>query len=71
MILKASQNISLLKKLYIGKNSISDKAANDIAAIISCNTQLQEVDISGNNLTAFGAIKIAKALQSIFTLTKL
>ena len=61
-----------LKILEIGnENSISDEAADDIAAVIYSNTQLQEFDVSNNNLQSTGAIKIAKALQNISTLTKL
>ena len=43
-ISKALQGISsTLTKLYISSNKITDKAADDIAAAISCNTQLQDL----------------------------
>ena len=71
-ILKVLAKFINLKILEIGnENSISDEAANDIAAVIYSNTQLQEFDVSKNNLQSTGAIKIAKPLQNISTLTKL
>ena len=48
-----------------------DTVTHDIGTVISCNTALQEIDISGNNLQARGAINVAVALQSIVMLTKL
>ena len=70
-ISKALQSIFTLTKLNISKNSITDDAADDIAAVLSCNTLLQELDISINKLHSQGTIKIAKALQQISTLQKL
>ena len=69
-IARGVQNISLTK-LYINNNKITYEAADDVAAAISCSTQLEEFDISGNNLRTEGIIKIAVALQRIITLTKL
>ena len=57
--------------MYISKNNITDKAADDIAAAIFCNTHFQELDISDNNLQALGAMIISEVLQCIHTLTKL
>ena len=65
------QKISSLTKLYIYHNIITHKAADDIAAAISCNTKLQEIDISENNLHTIGVRKIMKVLQGIHTLKKL
>ena len=70
-VLKGLQNISTLTKLFISKNYITNKAADDIAAVISSNTQLQELDISNNDLQTTGTIIVSKALQYISTLTKL
>ena len=36
--------------------------------VVSCNTKLQEIDISENNLHTAGVQKIMKALQEINTL---
>ena len=71
MIAKSLQNISTLTKLYIANAGISDGAADNIAAAVSCNIHLQEFDIGKNYLKASGAMKIAKGLQKISTLTKL
>ena len=70
-ITKVLQSRFILKKLRISSNSITDEAADDIAAALYGSTQLQEFDASKNNLHSTGAIKIAKALQNISTLTKL
>ena len=70
IIMKALQG--MLTRLYISNNNITEEAADDIAAAISCsNTQLQEFDVGNNDLQSTGVIKIAKALQTISTLTKL
>ena len=71
MIIKALQSISMLTKLYISNCIVTDDVADDIAAAISCNTQLQELDVSKNNPQSTGAIKVAVALQNISMLTKL
>ena len=65
------QKVSSLTKLYINHNNITYEAADDIAAVISCNLNLQEFDISGNNLQTTGVIKVMKALKGINTLRKL
>ena len=71
-ILKPLKDCYQLTKLYINDNNVTDyKIAHDIRTVISCNTGLQEIDISGNNLRARGAIHVAVALQSIVMLTKL
>ena len=70
-IAKALQNISTLTKLYINNNHITDKVADDIGTILSCNTQLQELDISNNWFQAMGITKITKGLQKISTLKRL
>ena len=70
-ISEALKGTSTLKKLFMNNNIITDKAANDIAVALSCNTQLQELDISDNYFQAVGTMTITKALQGIFTLTKL
>ena len=70
-IIKALQGIFTLTKLHFGNNNISDEAANDIAAVVSCNTKLKEFEISGNKLQTTDVTKIMKALQGIHTLKKL
>ena len=60
-----------MTKLYINHNNITYEASDDIAAVVSCNLNLQEFDISGNNLQIAGIIKVMKALKGINTLRKL
>ena len=52
-------------------NLITDGAADDIAAAISCNIYLQELNLGNNNFTPPGALKIARSLEKILTFTKL
>ena len=42
-----------------------------VAAVLSQNTKLEELDISHNNLQAAGAIKVFQSIKCISTLTKL
>ena len=66
--MKPLQAVCTLSKLHIAYNDISDKVANDIATIVSCNTKLNEIKISRNKVLTTGAIKLFKALQRINTL---
>ena len=66
-VLKALKGINTLRKLYISNNGITDEVADDITAVISCNTDMELLDISGNNLQAKGAINIGNFLQNIYT----
>ena len=66
-IMKALKDLNTLRKLYISNNSITDEVADYITAVISCNTDIKVLDISGNNLQANGAIKIGNFLQNIYT----
>ena len=50
--------VSILIKLNISRNNITDEAADDIAIFLSRNTKLEELDLSHNILTASGAMKI-------------
>ena len=74
MIAKALQNISTLTKLYI--NDIFNKqtgntAAGDLALALSCNNQLQELNINNNQFSVADIVKIANALLNKFALKKL
>jgi len=66
---KVFQNISTLTKLYINNNICNNKivntAADDLASALSCNIQLQELDISDNQFPAACIVKIANSLQNI------
>ena len=59
-----------LKELHISKLNISNKAAGDIATIISHNN-LQALYLQSNKLKAAGAIKIASALQVSSSLSEI
>ena len=62
-IAQALQNVSDLTVLSISSNGITEEAADDIAAVLSHNTQLQTLDIHNNNLRTTGAMKITQALK--------
>ena len=68
-ITKALQDISTLTVFNISKNSVGDKAADDIAAVLSHNTKLQNLCLDNNHFKAAGMIEIVKGLQNISTLT--
>ena len=70
-ILRSLQEISSLEILCLTHNGITDEAADDIAAVISCNMNLQELDLGNNDLQTSGIIIIARNLQIISSLTKL
>ena len=70
IILKSLQKISSLTALCINYNIIAKEVADDIAAVVSCNP-MQVLDVSNNCLGTIGITKVAKALQSVCTLTHL
>ena len=67
-IAKALQNISTLTKFSIYNNNVGEEAADDIATVLSHNTQLQVINFNSNSFNTVGMIKIAKGLQNISTL---
>ena len=69
--IKVLQDICTLTKIQFANNNISDEAANDIATIVSNNTKLKVIEISGSKLQTSGTIKIMKALQKSYTLKRL
>ena len=56
-------------KLHVNSNSITKTAADDIAAVVLGNSKLQVLNLGDNNFQTAGVIKIAKALQSVSSLT--
>ena len=70
VVFKSLRHISSLKKLYINDNMITDEAAEDIAVVLSQNTKLEELDVSGNNLQTAGVIKIFHGIKHTLTLAK-
>ena len=71
IIFKKLRHISSLKKVFINGNMITDIAADDIAAVLSQNTELEELDISCNSFQAAGIMKIMQGIKHISALTKL
>ena len=59
-IVEALQGINTLRKVCLRNNNITGKAADDIAAVISCNISLQEIDVSRNHLQTIGTKKLQK-----------
>ena len=55
----------------IGNSNVGEEAADDIATVLSHNTKLQQLHLDENGFKTGGIITIAKALQSISTLTAL
>ena len=70
-IFKSMKSITNLRKLYICDNIISDEAAGDIAAILSQNPKLEELDVSCTNLQTTGAVKIFEGMRETSTLTQI
>ena len=70
-ILKLLMGFSTLRVLEIANNNITSKEADDMAAIVACNSKLQVLNLNGNNLQTAGIAKIAKSLRHTSTLTKL
>ena len=68
-IVQALQAISTLTTFAISNNNVSEEAADDIAKVLSCNTELQVLHLLKNRFKTSGMIKIAKALRNISTLT--
>ena len=68
-IARALWGISSLTAFSVGENDIDEGAADDIALVLSCNTNLNQLHLHNNNFKTVGIIKIAKALQNISTLT--
>ena len=69
-ISEALQNINNLQHFELCDNMASG-AADEIAAVLSCNTKLQKLNLGRNDLQTSGVISIAKQLHNISTLTEL
>ena len=60
-----------LTKLNVSNNNISGEAAGDLAVVLSQNVLLEELDLSYNNLGAFGSLHIFRNMKKLSTLIKL
>ena len=63
------QQFTTMNTVSVNDNNINDKAAYDVAAVLSYHAKLKILDLGKNNLQAAGTIKIARALKNITTLT--
>ncbi|XP_065903931.1 ribonuclease inhibitor-like [Dysidea avara] len=70
-IAQSLQNVNTLKGLGLGNINATEEAADDIAAVLSHNTNLTVFHLNGNNLQSAGVIKIAQSLQNVNTLQEL
>ena len=70
-IAKSIKGITTLTKLNISCNKITELAADDIVAALSCNNKLQVLDLGRNYLKSEGILKIVRGLNNISPLTKL
>ena len=64
-IAKALQDILAFRVLSLCNNMITDETADYIAAAITCNIKLIELNIGKNNLKTVDAIRIVNALKGI------
>ena len=69
-VFKALQNISSLTSLNLSKCNVVNQAADALGTVLLCNTSLQDIDISYNNLSMSDAVKIFKGMQNISNLVK-
>ena len=70
-VCKGMNGLTNIIKLNISENNITGEAAYDIAAILSHNKFLEELDLSCNMLGAFGIIQICFSMKDFRSLTKL
>ena len=61
-MIRALESLSWLKLLNVSGNNINEIAADNIAAVITNNSRLEELYIGNNYLGITGVIKVAKAL---------
>ena len=69
-IIAALSNITYLSIIDIENYCITNKNAANLATILGCNPQLQELHLFRNNLQTNSANEVIKALHSVTTLTK-
>ena len=64
-IFKGMKNISNLVSIDISHNTITDDAVDDLVYIFLCNTSLQVLDLSYNNLSTSDTAKIFQGMKNI------
>ena len=65
VLCKSLRKCTALKLLDLENNSITEEAADDIAAVITNNKSLKFVNIGMNKLKSAGIVKIARALKDL------
>ena len=65
-IAKSLQKLYNLNTINFSGNNISEEAADDIAAVVSHNKFLTNVDLSNNDLRTNGIIKVLGAFKEHF-----
>ena len=69
--LVSSLSPSILEKIVLDFNSVSDNGAKALAEILSCGNLLREFSLQCNSVGNMGAIALANAAAKVSTLTKL
>ena len=71
VIARACCNNSHLKQFYIKNTGISEAEAGDLAAVIRCNSSIEILSLSDNDLQSLGFTVIAQALKVTSSLKRL
>jgi len=67
----ALRSTSSLLKLCIPNSNLTSESAGSIAAVLSHNTQLQELNLDRNSLECLGIMQVLEGLKNTATLLKL
>ena len=67
-ILKVLQYSSNLKVFSNSNNGVSEEGADDIATVLSHNTNFRKLYLGTNNFKTVGMIKVLKGLQNNFSI---
>ena len=70
-VFRSIENISSLKTINCAHIMIADVALDELTAFLLQNTELEELDISGNNLQTTGAIQLFQNIKYFTTLKML
>ena len=62
-LIRVLSNHTALRELDMKNNGIDDQGAEGIAEVILKNRSLQKIDLSGNNMTVIGRMKVLDALK--------
>ena len=65
VICENARHIKSFKVLLLQNNSITEEAADDLAAMIINNPLLENFDVSNNKMRSIGLIKVVQALKTV------